>query len=98
MTGDVRKRRDYVLFAFGLGVEDAERIGVDSALGIGAKLVFYFSQRGFELRDVAAAAIFGVVADGVDVERCAVQADLVKVGHQHFDDFGVDGGSVGATK
>jgi len=27
-----------------------------------------------------------------------VQADLVEVGHQHFDDFGVDGGSVGAAE
>jgi len=38
------------------------------------------------------------VADGVDVERCALQAELVEEGHQHFDDFGVDGGSVGAAE
>src|SRR6266852_7872785 len=98
VIGDVRERGDDGLLAFELGVEDAERIGVDAALGIGAEFVFYFFERGFEFCDVAAAAVVGVVADGIDVERGALEAAFVEEGHQHFDDFGVDGGSVGAAE
>ncbi len=38
------------------------------------------------------------MADGIDVERGALQAELVEEGHQHCDDFGIDSGSVGAAE
>src|SRR5216683_1473509 len=98
VVGNVRERGDDGLLAFELGVEDAQWIRVDAALGIGAEFVFHSSERGFEFCDVAAAAVVGVVADGIDVERGALQAAFVEKCHQHLDDLGVDAGGIGAAE
>src|SRR5260370_38270668 len=48
MIGDVGQLGDDALLAFELGGENAGRIGVDAALGIGGEVVFYFFEGGFE--------------------------------------------------
>src|SRR5260370_36689117 len=76
VIGDARKFFDVGLLGFELGIENAQGIGVDAALGVGAEVVFDFGQLGSELLDVAAATVVGIVTDGVDVERGAFPAGL----------------------
>ena len=57
-------------------------------------LSFTFSQFVTQLRDVAAAAVVGGVADGIYAELGALETALVEESHQHFDEFGVDCWSV----
>src|SRR5579859_1405572 len=98
MIGDVRKLFDDGLLVLEFRVENAQRIGFDAALGVGAEFVFHSFEFGFEFRGVAAAAIVSRMADGVDAELSSLEAALVEERHQHFDEFGVDGGSVRTTK
>src|SRR4051812_39939182 len=50
--GDARKFLDVRLLGFELGVEDAQRVGVDAALRVGAELVFDLGEFGAEPFDI----------------------------------------------
>ena len=71
MIGDARQRFDDGLLFGNFGIEDAQRVGFDAALGIFAELVFYLAELFAQQLDVLRAAVF--VADGIYVELwCAL--------------------------
>ncbi len=85
MIGDARQRFDDGLLGRNFGIEDAQRIRFDAALGIGAEFVFHFLQFGAQQLDVLRAAV--LVADGIDEERGAREADAIEENEQHFDEL-----------
>ena len=68
MIGDLGQRGDDGLLVLEFGIENAQRIGFDAALRIGPEFVFDGFECGFEFGDLAAAAVVGGVADGIDFE------------------------------
>src|SRR5579862_2211116 len=96
MVGNVRQVFDDGLLFGNFGVENAKWIRFDAPLRIGAELVMHLAQCSAKRFDVLGAAIF--VADGIDEELRAGETGGVEKGHEHFDQFGVDGRCVGLAE
>src|ERR1700722_278225 len=96
MIGDARQLFDDGLLIGNFGIENAQRVGFDAALGIFFELIFYFSQLFAQKLDVLRTAV--LVAYKVDVGGGARQADAIEKYEQHFENFGVDSGGIGLTE
>ena len=93
-VGDLREVVDDLLIVGVLAVEHAQRIGFGPALVVGAHLVLYGGEGLAQSCDVARAIAGG--AHGVEGEAPAGDAQLVEEGGEHFENFGVAEGAVGA--
>ena len=79
---------DHLLHRRVLGVQDAQRIAVQAALGFGVQDVFVF----FQIHDqvgAVAVALFGI-ADRVQFETHVLQAQVIPQAARHHDHLGVD--------
>ena len=96
MLGDVRHSFDEFLFIFELRVEHAQGIGLDAPLAVRPEPVLHFPQLGAKPLHIFRPAL--LVANAVDVQLNAFQAQALEKLHHHFDQFGVDGGRVGTAQ
>ena len=92
----MRHAFDEFLLAFEFRVEDAQRIRLDAPLAVRPELVFHFGKlRSKQFRVFRAALL---VPDAVDIELNAFQPQSIEKRHHHFNQFGIDAGSIASAQ